>query len=268
MKTVVAFSNTEGGVIYIGIDDDGCIAGVEDVDATSLEVVHLLTDTIRPDVSSTVNIEQIIMDGKDVIKTTVQEGPSKPYYLRDKGLRSEGVYIRKGPSSIQASESAIQKMIKESSTPFESMVAHNQNLTFETAGRIFKDSGVEFGKNQMISMGFFNGDLYTNLAYLVSDQCPAKIKFASYTNVFKTEFLSRKKIGGSILSQLEEAMSYIEPYNLVQSKIEKMKRVDSRPYPEYVLRESLINAIVHRDYSSSADTLISVFRDNITITSY
>ncbi len=268
MKSVVAFSNTIGGTMYIGLCDDGTPYGVDDVDSTSLKIVHLLSDTIRPDVRMTTDVNHIVMDGKDVITIDVQEGTSKPFYLRDKGLRPEGVYVRVGPSSVQATEAQILRMVKESSISFESLVSFEQDLTFDTAERVFADAGVEFGRNQMASLGFFQGESYTNLAFLVSDQCTAGMKLAAFSNRNKREFLDRAEVHGSILTQVQDAMEFLNRYNPLRSRISGIRRTDYRAYPEYALREALMNAVVHRDYSMDSDTLVSVFNDGLSIASY
>ena len=268
MKAVVAFSNTKGGDLYIGIDNDGSLIGLDNPDSVSLDIVHLLTDTIRPDVTATTDVKRISMDGKNIIQIAVQEGPSKPYYLREKGLRPEGVYIRRGPSSVQAPEALILRMIKESSESFESCVSVEQNLTFETASKVFAEAGVEFGDSQKASMGFYSDGLYTVLAYLISDQCTFGIKLAAYSDRYKTEFLDRREVHGSILVQAENAMQFLRAYNPLRSRINGLRRTDYRAYPETALREVLINAVVHRDYSVDADILVSVFKDGIVVSSY
>lgn len=268
MKTVVAFSNTVGGTLYIGMDDDGTPFGVNDVDSTSLRLIQLISDTIRPDTRMITDVDHVIIDGKDLVKVEVCEGTSKPYYLREKGLRPEGVYVRMGPSSVQATEAQILKMVRENSVSFESLISFNQDLTFSTAEHVFAEAGVEFGKNQMISLGLISGGSYTNLAYLISDQCTAGMKLAAYSDRNKTGFLDRAEVRGSILIQVRDAMEFLNRYNPLRSNISGIRRMDWRAYPDYALREALTNAVVHRDYSVNADTLVSVFGDGISIASY
>lgn len=268
MKTVVAFSNTAGGIMYIGIDDNGTPVGVKDTDSVSLKTVQLLSDTIRPDVKMTTSVDNIEMDGKNIVKIDVREGPSKPYYLREKGMRPEGVYVRMGPSSIQASDAQILRMVKETGSPFESLISFQQDLTFNETEKIFAEVGVEFGHNQMVSLGFFEGDLYTNLAFLFSDQCTAGMKLAAYSDRNKTGFLDRTEIRGSILTHAQKAMEFLKSYNPLRSQFVGLRRTDFRAYPENALREALVNATIHRDYSMNADTLVSVFGDGLSVTSY
>ena len=156
----------------------------------------------------------------------------------------------------------------EDPMPFESFISAVLDLTFDTAAGIFADAKVEFGKNQMRTLGFFDGELYTNLAYLISDQCTTGIKLAAYSDEYKTEFLNRKEVCRSVLSQAQRSMEFLDAYNPLRSKIIGLRRIDYRAYPEASLRESLVNAIVHRDYSLNSDILVSVYEDNMTISSY
>ena len=112
-KTVIAFANTAGGKIYIGIDDDGRTVGVSDPDYVMLKCSNAIRDAIRPDVTMFVNYGVETRGHKQVVVIGVQRGTSVPYYLESKGIRPAGVYVRQGASSVPASEAAILKMIKE-----------------------------------------------------------------------------------------------------------------------------------------------------------
>lgn len=89
-KEIVAFANSEGGTLYIGIADNGEIVGVDDVDESSLQVSNMIRDSIKPDVTMFVNYLHEKMDGKQVIKVTVQRGTECPYYIGEKRLAPRG----------------------------------------------------------------------------------------------------------------------------------------------------------------------------------
>lgn len=98
MKTVVAFSNTAGGTLYIGIDDDGTPVGVDDPDSVSLDTVHLLTDTIRPDVTETTDVKRISLNGKNIIRINVLEGPpNRTMYARRGSAPKESTSAKARP---------------------------------------------------------------------------------------------------------------------------------------------------------------------------
>lgn len=97
-KEVIAFTNTDGGVIYIGIDDQGNVTGIDNVDETYTRLTNGIRDAIQPDV--TMFVRYVLQENK-VIRIEVGEGSYKPYYLKSKGLKPAGVYVRQGATSVQ-----------------------------------------------------------------------------------------------------------------------------------------------------------------------
>ena len=262
---VVAFANTDGGKIYIGINDDGSVQGVKDTDGTMLRITNMIRDVVRPDVTMFTECAVEEIDGQPVIVVNVQRGTARPYYLSGKGVRPEGVYIRQGASSVPASETVILNMIKETSGDcYEDARSINQQLTFEKADAFFAGRKVSFGDQQKRTLNIIGADgTYTNLGMLLSDQCVHTIKLAVFEGSKKTVFRDRKELTGSLLTQLENAYSYIDQFNRTRAEFEGLDRIDKRDYPAEALREALLNAITHCDYSFSGSTLISIFDDRI-----
>lgn len=262
---VVAFANTDGGKIYVGINDDGSVYGVGSTDATVLRITNMIRDSIRPDVTMFTECAVETMEGKPVVVLTVQRGTARPYYLAGKGIRPEGVYVRQSSSSVPASESAILNMIKETSGDrYEDARSINQQLTFEKAENYFAKRNLPFGDQQKRTLNIIGPDgTYTNLGMLLSDQCVHTIKMAVFDGSRKSVFRDRKELTGSLLTQLEDAYSYIDQFNRIRAEFEGLERIDKRDYPGEALREALLNAITHRDYSFSGSTLISIFDDRI-----
>ncbi len=268
-KTAVAFANCDGGTVYIGIDDDGSVCGVPDADATMLRATNALRDAIRPDIMMFVDCRYTNMDGKAVVTVSVQRGTARPYYLRDKGIRPEGVYVRQGSSTVPASDAAILSMIRETSgDSYETARSINQQLTFEYCSAFFKKRGLTFGTQQMRTLHMIGEDgTFTNLAFLLSEQCTHTVKLAVFEGSKKSVFKDRTELSGSLLEQLESAFAYIDRYNRTRAEFQGLDRMDSRDYPDIAVREALLNAIVHRDYSFSGPTLISIFDDRIEFVS-
>lgn len=265
-KEIVAFANSEGGTIYIGVSDDGEVVGIEDSDKSGLQVSNMVHDNIKPDLSMFVSYRTLNFDGKEVLSIDVERGTNRPYYLANKGLRPEGVYIRHGFSSIPASDSTIRNMIKETDGDvYEALRSINQDLTFNSCENEFKNRNIDF-KEQALKL-VSNDGLYTNLGLLLSDQCPYTIKAAVFEDYDQSLFKDRNEFSGSLLKQIEDVYSFIDKYNNNRSTFDKLWRIDTRDYPEKALREALLNSIVHRDYSYSASTLISIYKDRLEIVS-
>ena len=262
---VVAFANTDGGKIYIGINDDGSVQGIENPDGTMLRITNMIRDVVRPDVTMFTECATERIDGKTVIILTVQRGTARPYYLSGKGVRPEGVYIRQSASSVPASETAILNMIKETSGDrYEDARSLNQQLTFDKATGYFTKRNLPFGEQQKRTLKIIGSDgTYTNLGMLLSDQCVHTVKLAVFEGSKKSVFRDRKELDGSLLAQLEDAYAYIDQFNRTRAEFEGLDRIDKRDYPPEALREALLNAMTHRDYSFSGSTLISIFDDRI-----
>ena len=264
-KEVVAFANTCDGTIYIGINDKGEVIGVENSDDVIERASASIRNAIKPDITMyvTLNVKQI--ENKDIIVIRVQRGASRPYYIAEKGLKPSGVYIRQGNSSVPASEEYIRQMIKETDGDlFEKLRSLNQKLTFNYADIIFKNANISFGDIQKKTLGIIGEDnLYTNLGLLLSDQCVHTLKIAIFEGKEKGIFKDRKEFKGSLLKQITEAFEYIDLLNKTQATFEGLIRKDERDYPVEAIREALLNAVVHREYSFGSSTLVNIYEDRI-----
>lgn len=115
-KEIVAFANTNDGTIYIGIDDSGNVIGLKNADKDLESLSGMIREGIKSDLTLYTKIYIERIEDKDIIIVKVSEAPNKPYYLSDKGLKSSGVYLRHGNTSVQASEEVIKKMLIESNS--------------------------------------------------------------------------------------------------------------------------------------------------------
>ncbi len=268
-KEIIAFANCRGGKLYVGVQNDGTVLGLENPDETSLQISNMVRDAIKPDLTMFLHYETLVADGKKILVIDIQQGTEKPYYIAKKGLRPEGVYVRQGYSSVPATNTAIRGMIKETDGDhFEEMRSLEQNLTFESAKKTFARRHVKFGPEQMKTLGMITQDgVYTNLALLLSDQCVHTIKAAVFQGTKQSEFKDRREFTGSLFQQMDEVYDFINFHNQTHSSFEKLYRIDRRDYPEIAVREALLNLLVHREYSFRASTFISIYTDRLEFTS-
>jgi len=268
-KEIVAFANTNDGIIYIGIDDNGNVIGLKNANKDLEALSGMIREGIKSDLTLYTKIYIERIENKDIIIVKVSEAPNKPYYLADKGLKTSGVYLRHGNASVQANEEVIKKMLIESNiNSFENNISNIQDLHFNYLREIFKRHNVEIDDNKFKTLNIINlNNEYTNLGLLLSDECPYSIKCAIFNGNNKLEFKDRKEFSGSVLKQVNDTFEYLELYNKTKGKIIGLERIDTKDYPEYALRESLLNAIIHRDYNFTGSILISLFDDHFEITS-
>ena len=264
-KEVVAFANSDGGEIYVGVARDGSISGVEDVDTEMEKIGNMIRDGIKPDLTAYTAIERIEEDGKSLIRVSVSRGLKRPYHLTDKGLKPAGVFVRHGVSSVPATDEAIRQMLKESDgTAFDKARSLNQELTFAYAKKIFQECRVAFDDTHKRTLGLIDSDgYYTNAALLLSDQCGYIIRCAVYEGTGKSHFKTRKEFSGSILKQLDDTFAFLSLNNNLRSSYDGLRRIDYADYPEEALREALLNAVVHRDYDYSGSIIVNIYDDRM-----
>ena len=268
-KEVMGFANAEGGTVYVGIRKDGKVLGVEDPDGVMLQIVNSLKDALAPDIMPFVRVNSVEIEGKQVVEINVTTGTNRPYYLREKGLKPSGVYVRKGSSTQPMTEEGIREMILQNSgRSFELCRSMNQELTFHTLQAEMQKRLIELGTSQMRTLKLIGEDgLYTNLALLLSDQCETTTKVALFQGTDKEVFRDRKEFTGSILKQLEEVYQFINLLNKTKATFSGLDRTDMRDYPEEAVRESLLNSIVHRDYSFSGSNLVNIYENRMEFVS-
>ncbi len=135
-----------------------------------------------------------------------------------------------------------------------------QDLTFEDAEAEFKKKGIEFSSDKFRTLGICDAEkhLFTNLGLLASAHCTHTVKRAVCSDSAKTVFLDRREFSGSVFTQLRQAFEYIMLNNRTASSIRALDRLDMPDYPSEALREALINALIHRDYSFSGSIIVNI----------
>ncbi len=262
-REVVAFANSEGGTIYVGVEDDGSVCGVDDADATMLRIAGMIESNVEPDVRRYVHMQVQEVEGKAVVSVEVEEGDRKPYCIAQKGYTPAGVYIRMGTSCSHASNELIRAMILDSDgNAFEGQRCREQNLTFAAAAAVFEGAGIPFAPENMRTLGICGPDgCFTNLGLLLSDQNPFEVRCAVYDGQTPPVFLGRKEFSGSVLKQIDDVLDYFDLVNKVSSHFEGYRRADQRDYPPESLREAFLNCMVHRDYGYNGPVILNFFPD-------
>ena len=268
-KEIIALANTRGGQIIIGVDDEGNISGVGNSKQVCESLSSLINDSIKPDITTMVSINTKTESSKELVIIDILRGTNRPYYLTGKGLKPTGVYIRLGNTSIPANENAIRQMIAQSDgTSYENMRSCNQELHFGYAKGFFIKQGLTFEIQNMKTLGIINNDgLFTNLGLLLSDECQHIIKTAVFEDTTNNKFLDRKEFSGSVLKQLLDAYDYLKLNNKKRGTYDGLNRIDSNDYDDMVLREALLNSILHRDYSFSGSIIINIYMSKVEFVS-
>jgi ATP-dependent DNA helicase RecG len=250
LRSIVAYANTSGGRVYVGIDEFGRTYGVKNAQEIVERIRSLTREQIRPDASAYVECRIENRSGRDVVVATVLRGSSRPYWLVSKGLCPSGALVSEDGQIVVPSERKFRAMLEESgSGSFERARSRVQNLTFEQALRVFNDKKLRLTEPRLYELGIVDSEgTNTNLALLLSDQCPATIRFATYSGVRENQLLDRLEFSGSILRQFQEAFEFLD-------------------VPSEIFREALLNAVIHRNYRTGDFTLLRRYSDRVEIVS-
>ncbi|CCV63782.1 Transcriptional regulator [Alteracholeplasma palmae J233] len=264
---IVSFLNSSSGVIEIGIDNDGKAFGVplELKDEFEQTISNWIREGIYPDSKGLINF---YYDKRNVLRIEISEGNNKPYYLVGKGPISEGVFIRIGSTTRKATKEEISEFYrKHNDGHFETEGAPNQDLHFTQFSAI---SDRQDFVPKMNALGFYTKDnKYTKLAELLSDENPYIVKFAVYKDNTRVEFKVKKEFAGSYLRIIDNVLDYAEIYNDTSAKIVdyQPQRVELKSYPAPSIRETLLNALCHCDFSFRSNIKIEFFNDRLEVTS-
>ena len=270
-KEVIAFLNyREGGIIYIGIDKTGKTYGLADSDSDQLKIKDRLKHNIKPSALGLFDIVSEEREGKDIIKIIVASGPEKPYHLRKYGMSEKGCFIRIGT----AAEPMPQKMIdtlfsKRTRNSISKIKATTQDLTFSQLKIYYEESGYKLGNAFAKNLELLTEDgAYNYAAYLLADKNNTSIKVAKYSGTNRTDLIESNEYGNECLAKAtKQVIDKIAVENRIATKITSKEREQSHLWNPIALREAIINAFVHNDYTNEVPPKFEIFSDRIEITS-
>lgn len=270
-KTLLAFANTIGGDLYFGITDDGITKGL------SKKAVNVISRTVQEFCRS--EVEPVLVDMVStkvisagnctyVLRVSVEPGEDRPYALKGKRYTG-GAYVRDGSMSVTATEEEIRDMIRGSSPqPWESRLSRQTDLRFGETADIFKKYNVSFSSAHFLRLGLVDdADRFTQLGELLSDQNRTKLVVGTFSQ--DSASLSVREFSGSLLRQIDQAFAMFAAIN--PELIHKTGELANKrhfAWPPKALREALVNCAVHRDYSQSEPTKVSIFPNRFEFLSY
>ena len=283
-KVICSFLNGRGGQVVIGLDEKHQIKGVMNAEAKAVEIAGFLEKKIIPEPVVSVDIQTY--KGKKIIVINVWQGTNQPYIFNG------GIYYRKGATTLQASSEQLAELIhgnQERNERWETNPAIEVEQTdidlnevmncikeASTAGRDVKtptDPFLFLGKYGL----YRNGD-FTNAAVLLFGREPVRFfpQIRIRLSVFRTDKTGEKIIYDKIFDRnlfqtINQVTDFFDlAYGVSSSfKSTEWKREDKLNFPRLAIREAILNAIIHRDYSSSSSSAtINIYPDKLQISSY
>ena len=270
-KELVAFANSSGGSIYIGIEDDGRLSGININNDLKSRVEAMARDC---DPAIYIELEPF----NNVLIINVPEGKDKPYRC------TNGFYIRNGASSVKLSTQEIIEFIKtEGRVRFEDLhvlsIDYRKDLDEAAIRRFIRLSGISeviSPEQLLINLGLLHNDeptpILNNAGALFFAARPARIlPHAAISCVLfkgneKVHIIDRKIFEFDILTNVDQSLAFLERHLNLSYEIKDIRRREILEIPKDVLREGIINAIAHRDYfERGANVVVEIYDNRVEI---
>lgn len=270
-KEVVAFLNyREGGIIYIGIDDDGRPVENANLDNDILSIKNRLRDNILPSPMGLFDVTIERIEDIPVIRVFVSSGSEKPYYKKQYGLSPKGCFIRVGTAAEPMSQAQIEDMFsRRVRRSLKHIPSPQKDLTFRQLHIYYDSKHLTLNESFAQNLGLLTDDKQFNyVAYLLADENGTSIKVAKYAGKDRDELIENHEYGYcSLLKATDSVLDRLHVENTVKSSIGYPYRTDTPLWNERAVRELVINAIVHNDYFNEVPPKFELFSDRLEITS-
>ena len=270
-REVVAFLNyREGGIIYIGVDDDGKAVGVKDIDGDMLKIKDRIRTGISPSPMGLFDVKVEEINNIPVIKIFIASGSEKPYYKTRYGLSEKGCFMRVGTAAEPMTNEQIENLFaRKVHNSLKNVISPRQDLTFAQLKIYYTEKGFQLNDNFIRSLDLMTDDgKYNYVAYLLADENGNSMKLAKYAGKDRCDLISNNEYGYCcLITATRKVLDKLDVENKVSSVITSTRRIDTPQWDKIAVREAVINAVVHNDYIYGAPSKIELFSDRLEITS-
>lgn len=275
-KTVIAFSNTAGGKLIIGVNDKREIVGIQDIALFEIQdkIASIISDQCSPNIIP--EIYSVNIENKLVLVIEVVRGNLKPYFLKNQG-KANGTYIRIGATNRLADLENINELERQKRhISFDEEIHYEttfENLDISPLFDRFEKIGRPLDPDKLQNLKLVKSDnniLYpTNALMILLGQFPhCLVKCARFKGTTMDVFIDKKEYTGDIFSILENTQNFILNHINLEATINGLYRKELYEIPEVAIREALVNAVIHRDYvNRGRDIKVGVYDDIVNIVS-
>ncbi len=272
IKSVCAFTNGLGGSLFFGIDDDGMVKGLDDVQ----HVCEVISSKIRDYMDPLPEVELIphVVDGLHILQLKVNTGHYTPYYYVGDGQRI--AFVRNGDESLPATaEQMLRLVLKGSNKTYDSLPTDfkSEDYSFTILTNAFKTrTNQEWNRKYLVSFGLIDSASHlTNAGALFADDCPlwqSRLYCTRWDGKEKSDAVNDAEYTGNVLMLLREAMNFVRANT--KRGWEKLPdgRKNKHEYAERAVLETMVNHFIHRDYTVvGGEVHLDIYDDRLTVTS-
>lgn len=273
LKSVSAFANGIGGSLLFGVDNDGSIKGLDDIQ----HVCEAVSTKIRDYMDPLPDVEMIphkIDEGLNVLQLKVNSGHYTPYYYIGDGQRI--ALVRVGDESVPTTaEHMVRLVLKGSNKTYDSLVTdykQEDNTFIILANEFSKRTEQDWDKKFLLSFGLVTSNGYlTNAGALFADDCPlwqSRLYCTRWDGKDKSDAINDAEFTGNVIMLLREAMNFVK--SNTRRGWEKLPngRKNKPEYAERAVLEAMVNHFIHRDYTvMGGEVHLDIYDDRLTVTS-
>jgi ATP-dependent DNA helicase RecG len=280
-EVITSFINTKGGDVLIGVKDDKTLSDNNFTEDDRANLEAFLINEIRPFAPIFSRIETY--KKKNLIMISVWEGANKPYHYKNK------ILVRNGERTVISNNDSISSLLNERryseqrwerqavlGATFDDLDLVEVNKSMEAYNNYTAVDFINDAESFLMNTGLIVNGNITNACMVLFGKNPtqfipqSRIKLVVHPGVTPSDSFKENKIYSENLFQnVRNILSDLDGIIGKEIKIEGVYREERKLYPEKALREGLLNAIVHRDYSvAKAFLTISVFSDRLVISNY
>ena len=290
LKDIIAFSNSTGGQVILGIEDETCIVygiGEQSPFKLSDAISNMISDACTPQIEPDISIQT--RENKTILVIDIVPGKFRPYYLIKKGKECSA-YIRINGTSRPADKRKLQELELE-----------GQNISYDTLQEIgceydekkaldlckkMKQIAIESCKTEeeryavkdmtlekLHDFGMLcrigRNPYPTHAFNLMTDNTnkAAKIQCALFKGTIRDIFIDRKEFSGPLFEQVEAAYQFVLRHINIGAEIEGEFRRDAYELPISAIRETIANAVLHRSYLDKSCIQVSLYDDRLEVSS-
>lgn len=273
LKSVGAFANGLGGSLFIGVDNDGIVKGLDDIQ----RVCETISNKIRDYMDPLPEVEMIphkTDEGMNVLQLKVNAGNYTPYYYVGDGQRV--AFVRIGDESVPATaEHMVRLVLKGSNKTYDSLITDyrkDDNSFIILANEFKKRTEQDWNTKYLLSFGLVTSKGYlTNAGALFSDDCPlwqSRLYCTRWDGKDKSDAINDAEFTGNIIMLLRESMNFVK--SNTKRGWEKLPtgRKNKPEYAERAVLEAMVNHFIHRDYTvMGGEVHLDIYDDRLTVTS-
>ena len=275
VKTVIAFANSAGGELVIGVADDATVIGVEDPLSEEEKLSNLIADRVNPQILPT--IELMTIAGKTLLVAKITLGSQRPYFLKKDGPH-QGTYVRLGSSDRQANASVVDELLRQRQRiAFDQLPARGATLADLDIEELSSMLGRPVTQTTLKTLDLVTEDqgqlVPTNAGVVVACSHPrdflpsAWVRCARFRGVKRIDIFDRVEIESFLPQAVSKVDEFLRKHSFLTAEFgHDVRRRDVWSVPLDVIRELMVNAIAHASYSEIGTPIrVAFFDDRIEV---